>query len=66
MGWLSTVLFAVLTFLFGGRSGLSLTLAGGSGTVVEAVEVLCPGVNKEAFALDVDLLPIADISHVCP
>ena len=60
------MLFAVLALLFRGRRGPSLSFAGHAGVVVEAVEAFHGGVGKEAFALDVDLLSVADVGHVCP
>ena len=60
------MLFAVLALLFRGRRGPSLSFAGHAGVVVEAVEAFHGGVGKEALALDVDLLSVADVGHVRP
>ena len=60
------VLSAVFALLFRGRRGLALSLTGYASKVVETVKSHHGGVGKEALALDVDLLSVADVGHVCP
>ena len=60
------VLSAVFALLFRGRRGLALSLTGYASKVVETVKSRHGGVGKEAFALDIDTLFVADVGHVCP